>query len=455
MTIQPARRIAFEVIHAVSVNDAYANLLLPVKIERAKLTTADAALATELTYGTLRAQGYYDAVIEQVTSRAPSSLDAAVLDILRLGCHQLLSMRVAPHAAVHEAVNLTREVASRSATGFVNGVLRAISRTDREVWRERVLSDPDSADAGLSIEFSHPVWVIRAFRQALRAEGRESELSALLEADNAAPAVSLVALPGLCDVADLAGSTPGSWSPVAARSTGGDPARIPAVSSGRARVQDEGSQLAALTLTRARPVVPGERWLDLCAGPGGKSALLAAEAALSGATVVANEVVPARAQLVRNALAVFSPQPEVWVGDGRRVGADHPESFSRILVDAPCTGLGALRRRPESRWRKVPGDVPELAALQRALLDSAIAALRPGGLIAYVTCSPHIAETRMVVAHALTSHPELRECDTRAVLDSVTITPVGSPEGPGAVQLWPHRHGTDAMFIALLEKSAE
>ena len=248
---------------------------------------------------------------------------------------------------------------------------------------------------------------------------------------------------------------PGSFSPYGAVSDGGDPSRIPAVREGRARVQDEGSQLAALALSRARPIVAGERWLDLCAGPGGKAALLAAEALIGGATLVANEIAPARAQLVRNALAVFADPPQVLVQDGAEIGDRLPEQFDRILLDAPCTGLGALRRRPEARWRKSPADVAELSGLQSTLLASALGALKPGGVLAYVTCSPHLGETRAIVADALSAAGEgVRRLDTAAVLGEVTTHPLDLGGTDGHVQLWPHRHGTDAMFICLLQKGA-
>jgi 16S rRNA (cytosine967-C5)-methyltransferase len=221
------------------------------------------------------------------------------------------------------------------------------------------------------------------------------------------------------------------------------------VASGRARVQDEGSQLAALALSRARPIVPGERWLDLCAGPGGKAALLGAEAAAGGATLIANELVPARARLVRNAVAVLDPVPDVLEGDGTRFATEAPAGFDRILLDAPCTGLGALRRRPEARWRKQESDVAGLTRVQAALLDAAVAAVKPGGILAYVTCSPHLAETRDIVAAALQRHPHLVAMDTPAVVQGVATRDLELPEATH-VQLWPHRHGTDAMFIQLL-----
>jgi 16S rRNA (cytosine967-C5)-methyltransferase len=227
------------------------------------------------------------------------------------------------------------------------------------------------------------------------------------------------------------------------------------VREGTVRVQDEGSQLAALALSRASSIAPGEKWLDLCAGPGGKSALLEAEARLGGAVLTANEPVPARAQLVRNALAVFPEPPEVWERDGTSVGQSHPESFDRILVDAPCTGLGALRRRPEARWRKSPRDVADLAELQIRLIDSAVDALRPGGILAYVTCSPHLAETRGQVAGALERWKErLTPLDTAAVVATISGETVDPAPDGSQVQLWPHTTATDAMFIALFRKNA-
>ncbi|MCI2958513.1 rRNA small subunit methyltransferase B [Agromyces atrinae] len=449
--LSPARIVAFEVLEAVETDDAYANLLLPVRIGRAALSDVDARLATELTYGTLRMRGFYDRVIEIAANRPTSKIDPRVLDALRLGAHQLLSTRIPTHAAVNESVELVRRYATRSAIGFANGVLRAISRRSTDEWREDVSAEARSDDERLAELSSHPEWVIRAFRGALERDGLGDTLDELLEADNVAPVVNLIALPGvgLGEPDDY--GTPNRYSPLGFTRDGEGALELD-VHGGRIRVQDEGSQLAALALSRARPVVAGERWLDLCAGPGGKAVLLAAEALASGAVLDANEVIPVRADLVRSALSAVSTGIPVSVVDGRAIGEERPGYYDRILLDAPCTGLGALRRRPEARWRKSPRDVAELTRLQGELLDSAVAALRPGGILAYVTCSPHTAETHGVVKGALSRWGDtLTSLDVPTVLDGLTRHPLDLPAGPHA-QLWPHRDGTDAMFIALLEK---
>jgi 16S rRNA (cytosine967-C5)-methyltransferase len=444
--------VAYDVLRAVADSDAYANLLLPREIGRAGLAPADAGLATELTYGTLRRQGTYDAVIADAAGRPVAEIDPPVLDALRLGVHQLLSMRVPSHAAVNETVRQVRKSSGAPAAGFANAVLRRVSERSTQEWYERLDAHARSDDERLAVRFAHPVWVIRAFRRALAAEGRADELSALLEADNVAPTVTMTALPGLAEAPEGASRTP--YSPVGFRLAGGDPAPVMTAAGGRVRVQDEGSQLAALALTRAVPVAAGERWLDLCAGPGGKTALLAAEAWAAGASLEANEISPARAGLVRDSVAGVPLTVPVSEEDGR-TRASHGR-YDRILVDAPCTGLGALRRRPEARWRKTPSDVPELAALQSELLHAAVGALAPGGIVAYVTCSPHLAETSAIVGEVHRAFPgQLEELDARAVLAGLASSPMDLPapaDGSGRAQLWPHRHGTDAMSISLLRR---
>ncbi|WP_374157090.1 RsmB/NOP family class I SAM-dependent RNA methyltransferase [Mycobacterium sp. G7A2] len=441
--LDPARRAAFDVLRAVSTRDAYANLALPAILRERGITGRDAAFATELAYGTCRARGLLDAVIAAAAGRPVDRIDPVLLDLLRLGAYQLLRTRVEDHAAVSTTVEQAGIEFDSARAGFVNGVLRAIARRDEGSWVAE-LAPPAATDpvGHLAFRYAHPRWIGQAFTDALGA--RAGELEALLASDDARPEVHLVARPGRLSAAELAetaGGTVGRYSPYAVYLGEGDPGALPALRDGSALVQDEGSQLIARALTLA--TLDGDdtgRWLDLCAGPGGKTALLAALGEPAGAFVDAVEPAPARADLVEQNTAGLPVT--VHRVDGREPGL--PPSYDRVLVDAPCTGLGALRRRPEARWRRKPGDVPALAKLQRELLASAIRLTRPGGVVLYATCSPHLAETAGVVADALRRYP-VTALDTTALL--APATDIG--DGPSA-QLWPHRHGTDAMFAAAL-----
>jgi len=525
------RRAAYDVLAAVENREAYANLLLPRLLADRGITGRDAALATELTYGTLRGQGTYDAVLAACSDRPLAKLDPPVRHVLRLGTHQLLATRIGAHAAVATSVDLAKQVVGPRVSGYVNAVLRRVATRDADAWLEIVAPDPmTDQDGHLAVRHSHPSWIVAAYRDALgeaadapaasagepvadltEAEGGtaaasspRTELEAALAADNARPRVTMATFPGgpPRDQVMPPDATPGRWSPYAFTLDSGNPADL--IASGLATVQDEASQLAAIALTRAplvgeRPDGPqaraegeAELWLDMCAGPGGKSRLLyglatAAPAApvisdfpaspavpardlsatpsapvepVNGildrsARLIAAELHPHRAALVRDALtradqaaAITAPEYGVIVADGTQP----PWSdgvFDRVLVDVPCSGLGALRRRPEARWRKAYSDIPALAELQRALLRAAIAAVRPGGVVAYVTCSPVPAETRDVVAAVVSADPRVEILDAPAVLADVPA--VRSPS-PLFAQLWPHRHGTDAIFIALLRR---
>ncbi|HEX3811476.1 MAG TPA: transcription antitermination factor NusB [Mycobacteriales bacterium] len=430
------RRAAYDLLRAVATRSAYANLVLPKLLRDRRIVGRDAAFATELGYGTLRAQGTLDAVLVRCADRDLSTVDPDVLDVLRLGAYQLLRMRVPAHAAVSATV----DVAPRRAAGFVNAVLRKVSRSDYDGWVERIAPPYDADPLGhLAIRYAHPEWIVVAFRDALG--GDLEQTAAALAADDAPAAVHLVARDDRDKIAAEVGGTPGPWSDLAVHLGGGDPGALEAIRDGRARVQDEGSQLVALAAGRVEVVGSDARWLDLCAGPGGKAALLGQLAEGRGARITALEPHPHRAELTRHACAGLPV--DVIEGDGTSYeGRD----FDRVLVDAPCSGLGALRRRPEARWRRRPTDLPELTALQRSLLTAGLGAARPGGIVTYATCSPHPAETRAVVGEvARKSGAEL--LDARALFPGVPDL----GDGP-TVQLWPHRHGTDAMFVATLRR---
>lgn len=465
--VDGARIVALEALTKVRQDGAYANLVLPPLLDRARLDKRDAGFATALTYGTLRLQGRYDAVIARCVDRPLEQVDGVVLDLLRLGAHQLLGMRVPSHAAVSATVDLAAHSAGRGAAGFVNAVLRRVSAKGLDAWLSELSRTAPDELAALARTESHPQWIVKALRQALLANDRSgAELSALLRADNTDPEVVLCARPGLIDTRRLARDAsratrqeprPGRTSPYAVVLAGGDPGRIEAVRDSRAAVEDEGSQLVAVLLARARVEGRDGLWLDMCAGPGGKAALLGALAAQRGARLVANEVTPHRAHLVEAAVRALPEDcVEIRCGDGRVLGDHEPGLYDRVLVDAPCSGLGSLRRRPEARWRREPADVTELAALQRELLASALRAVRPGGVVAYVTCSPHVLETSLVVRDCLKRLA--RQGLSAQVEHAGEAAAAAAPEPPvGAgremLQLWPHLDGTDAMFCALLRRT--
>jgi 16S rRNA (cytosine967-C5)-methyltransferase len=447
--VDPARQAALELLTAVRVRDAYANLALPAILRRYRLHDRDAALATELGYGTLRATGLLDAVIEECTDRPMAKVEPALLDALRLGAYQLLRTRVPVHAAVDTTVELVRVEAGSRSAGFVNAILRRVGELDEPGWVARLA--PPVADDPIghaAFAHAHPRWISQAFADAL---GGTAELDDALAADDARPEVHLLARPGEISAAELALVTGGEEAPyspygVHLPAGGGEVGELDAVAEGLAVVQDEGSQLVAMALARVEPTGgDGGRWLDLCAGPGGKAVLLGGLAALDGAELDAVESAPHRADLVRR---VTDGLPvTVHTADGR--DAPLPEAaYDRVLVDAPCTGLGALRRRPEARWRRRPDDVSGLAKLQRELLSAALRHVRIGGVVAYVTCSPHLSETVGVVGGVVRRGSGVERLDAREYLPGVPDLGAGP-----TVQLWPHRHGTDAMFLALLRRT--
>ncbi len=461
----PVRFLAFEALRAVDERDAYANLVLPPLLKKAReknegFDGRDAALATELVYGTLRRQGTYDAIVAACVDRPLREVDPPVLDVLALGAHQLLGTRIPTHAAVSASVDLARLVLGEGRAKFVNAVLRKISRQDLDTWVEQVAPPyEEDAEQHLAVVHSHPRWIVSALWDALG--GGRAGIEDLLEADNERPEVTLVARPGrsttdeLLDFLGEESGLPGRWSPYAVRmAEGGEPGALDAVRDGRAGVQDEGSQLVAAALANAPVEGRDERWLDGCAGPGGKAALLAALATERGAVLLASEKQPHRARLVEQALAGNPGPYQVIAADGTRPPW-LPGTFDRVLVDVPCSGLGALRRRPEARWRRRPEDLEGFAPLQRGLLREALKAVRVGGVVGYATCSPHLAETRTVVDDVIRGRGAGNEPFEVEWVDARPLMPGVSALGDGPdVQLWPHVHGTDAMYLAVLRRVA-
>jgi 16S rRNA (cytosine967-C5)-methyltransferase len=424
--IDDPRLLAFEVLAEVELQGAYSNLILPKALSESILEANDRALATELVYGTLRMQGRHDHFISAASDRFLEQIDPKALIVLRLGTHQLKQMRVPSHAAIYESVELAKKVVGKSTALFVNAILRKIDSLDFDQ-----LSKPTQEYSKLALEYSHPEWIVSSYFDSLK---NSSEVISLLQANNIPAKPTLIAWPGLATQGELleAGALPIATSSVAA-TFDGNPGDIAAIRERRAGVQDLGSQLVVEKFYDQ--FKPNLRWLDLCAGPGGKAAYLSALLKRDGGYLLANEISNERAKLVSQVMH----HGEVNVSDGRSM-PDELGKFDRILLDAPCTGIGALRRRPEVRWRRNLQDLKNLTALQSELLESATRLLSPGGIIAYVTCSSHQAETKFQIRSFLKQHSNFTRIpvkDERA-------------DNDGDLQLWPHRDGTDAMFLSLL-----
>ena len=424
--IDNPRLLAFEVLEEVGLQGAYSNLILPKALSESILEANDRAFATELVYGTLRMQGRHDHFISAASDRSLEQIDPKALIVLRLGTHQLKQMRVPSHAAIYESVELAKKVVGKSTASFVNAILRKIDSLDFEQ-----LSKPTQENARLALEYSHPDWIVSSYFDSLK---NSSDVISLLQANNNPAKPTLIAWPGLATQGELleAGALALATSSVAA-TFDGNPGDIAAIRERRAGVQDLGSQLVVEKFYDQ--FKPNLRWLDLCAGPGGKAAYLSALLKRDGGSLLANEISNERAKLVSQVMQ----HGEVNVCDGRSM-PDELGKFDRILLDAPCTGIGALRRRPEVRWRRNLQDLKNLTQLQSELLESATRLLSPGGIIAYVTCSSHQAETKFQIRSFLKQHSNFTRIsvqDERVDID-------------GDLQLWPHRDGTDAMFLSLL-----
>ncbi len=433
------RLLAFDLITEVNRNEGYSNLLLPQALSSSAMEDRDRNLVTELVYGTLRMQGKHDWVLAQISDRPWSEVDPGIIDVARLGVHQIHEMRIPDHAAVAATVEVARKRIGESKASFVNALLRSVTRKSIDDWFEPLLHIKDPV-LRMSIQYSHPEWIISAYYDLLK---DWEQVEAALAINNIPALPTLVSWPGYSTQEDLIalGAEATTYSPLGARWKG-NPGSLEIIRHRLAGVQDEGSQLVATVFAS---VADGAAWLDLCAGPGGKAALLSSVAAQRGVSFTANEISTPRADLVRRVVH----GARVWTGDGREVSS-HNELFDAVLIDAPCTGLGALRRRPEVRWRRTLKDLRELTQLQRELIDSAISVLNAGGVLGYATCSPHLAETSVQINDIIKNHPEMELVDVAPYLPQGLVNATRG----GAMALWTHLHGTDAMFLALLRKKS-
>ncbi len=437
---EASRLLAFDLLTEVNRNEGYSNLLLPQALNSSKLDERDKSLVTELLYGTIRMQGKHDWVLAQISDRPWTEVDPGIVDVCRMGVHQIHEMRVPDHAAVASTVEVARKQLGESKASFVNALLRNVTRKSQEDWFAPLSAISDPVER-MSIQYSHPEWIVSAYFDLLK---NWDEVEQALAINNEAATPTLVSWPGLSTIEDLKeiGGEPTTYSPYGAHWKG-NPGALDLIKARKIGVQDEGSQLVASVFAKASA---GKNWLDMCAGPGGKAALLSNIAREKKIVFTANEVSVVRADLVRQVVN----GDRVLVGDGREIG-NQAEKFDAILIDAPCTGLGALRRRPEVRWRRNLQDLRELTQLQRELIDSGIKALNVGGVLGYATCSPHLAETTIQVSDLKRKHHNMEQIDVASYLPDN----LQDSERDQAMALWTHRTGTDAMFLALFKKVSE
>ncbi|MBM3698496.1 MAG: tRNA/rRNA cytosine-C5-methylase [Actinobacteria bacterium] len=433
----PARLLAFELLMQVNQEGAYANLRLPELLNHSKMSSSDKGFCTELAYGTLRMQGRHDYIAGKFIDRSMEQLDTKILNLIRLGIHQLTKMRVPTHASVSETVQVAKAVAGESKASYVNAILRKVSTNDNALPELSQLATHER----LAIEYSHPEWIVNAFYDLLK---DWQEVEKLLEANNLPATPDVVAWPGRSSRDELIelGATPIENS-LNGVNLNVIPMSFTPIVERRAGVQDRGSQLVVENLLSTYK--SGLSWLDMCAGPGGKAAYLfnLLKQLDPSASFIANEPNSMRAELVKR---VVNNQ-QVMSVDGTDP-TNFSDKYDRILVDAPCTGLGALRRRPEARWRKNLKDLKELVVLQRNLLTSSVQLLKPGGILAYVTCSPHIAETRGQVLDFLSEHTDMRILPIQNLPKARQL----GVQSDGSMQLWTHLHHSDAMFMVMFQK---
>lgn len=432
-----ARRCAFGVLVGYDLKDAYLNVVLSTSLDRSDLERRDRALVTEIVQGTVRMKLALDHALAQFSNRELGSLDPRVLWLLRMSAYQVLFTSVATYAACDLAADLARSEIGEQAVGFVNGVLRALVRgRGRLEWPDR--QEPVSY---LEVRYSHPRWVVEMWIEELGLEKAES----LCIADNNQPSLSLRCNLARVSREDLLVSFsglgieagPGELAPEAVLVSGsGSIAELEEYRRGLFSVQDQGSMVAGHSVSP----LPGMRVLDMCAAPGGKANHLAELMGNQG-TVLALDVNPRRLRLVEEAAKrLGNDAVETRVLDATGAYAEVDGLFDRVLVDAPCTGLGTLARRPDARWRKSEQDVVRLSELQRSLIDQGAKMLRPGGLLVYSTCTISRRENRDVVDWFLTRHTEFALEDTGNAVRG----------RPAFIELFPDTELCDGMFIAPL-----
>lgn len=419
-----ARSVALDVIRRVTDEGAYSNLTLARTLARAGLSERDAAFATELVYGTLRRLIPIDHALAPLLERPIDTAPKGGRAALRLGAYQLRYLRVPAHAAVSETVALV----DQRHRGFVNAVLRRSATLEPQ-------ESEGASDQAVSLRTGLAEWAVRELRRVVGSD-EETELAAAALAERALLTIRANTCRTTVDELErelgAAGiqTERGTVHPDSLVVASGSPAALPGFDEGRFAVQDQASSF----VVRALDPQPGDRVLDVCAGPGGKTGHLACLVGPKG-RVVAADVSPARLELVRATIQRLGLSAELLVQDGRRPAVR--EGFDRILVDAPCSGIGSARRRPELLWRARKDELAGLARLQVGIATAAAGLLRPGGLLVYSVCTFPRAETDAACDAIVRRAPQLEPVE------------IAGPDGPAErIRLWPHRHGCDAMFVA-------
>jgi len=438
-----ARETALEIIQRVHESESYANLLLSKVLGESALSGRDKALVTELVYGTLRTQGTLDWILTQCSSRDLSEIPSKALDILRLGCYQLVFLTKVPaRAACFESVELAKKFFHRGIAGFVNGILRAVNRKKAELPWPKYKEDPLSY---ISLKFSHPLWLVKMWAENLGLE----ETNKLCQANNRHSALTIrvntlkTSREDLLKVLQEQGLRVRKSVIVPEGlvvESAGDLSILPAFQEGLFYVQDESS----MAVSRVVSPREGEVVLDCCAAPGGKTTHMAQLMQDKG-RIIAVDIHPDRLKLVKkNAKRLGIGNVETKQGDATKLDCLLTEQVDKILVDAPCSGLGVLTRRPDARWRKSLAGIEELSILQSSLLSSAAPLVKRGGVLVYSVCTITHQEGKEVVEGFLQSHSDFAPDDAVLYLPR----PLRSEEPFQWAQLLPHKHGTDGMFIA-------
>jgi 16S rRNA (cytosine967-C5)-methyltransferase len=442
-----AREVALDVLTRVEENKAYSNLQLNSALQRASLPREDAGLATELVYGTISRLNTLDYFLERFVTKGIQKLQPWVRNLLRLSLYQLMYLdRIPPHAAVNEAVNLAKRRGHQGISGMVNGVLRSVLRSKDEL----VLPSGLPPAERIALEHSHPLWLVERWID----EYGEGAAEAICRANNEPPAVSvrvnttMISREGMLAELEQAGvkAAPSALSPEGILVYGGgNMALTDWYRDGQISIQDESSMLVAGAVAPE----PGMRVLDCCAAPGGKTAHMA-ELMKDRGEIVANELHEHKRKLIEaQAERLGLGSIQAVTGDALELARRYPaDSFDRILLDAPCSGLGVIRRKPDLKWTKTPDDIGEIAALQRKLLDSVSSLLRVGGIMVYSTCTIGREENEQVVRHFLDTHPGFGLPEdsggTWGKLHS-------DAEGAG-VQIMPQDYGSDGFYIARIRR---